>query len=409
MKNKNITINNSIHFKKKKNISKNISHNYSNIFAEVSNDLNDVKKTINVLNKNFRFNFKFSDLQKFKKFKKVAIVGMGGSVLGIEAIFYFLKKRIRKKVYFFDDIKDDQITLLKKNEDVSKVLFIIISKSGDTIETIANSFAMNIIKNNAKNIIIISEKKNSLLFNLSKKFNLFFIEHKRDIGGRYSVLSEVGVVPAYLIGINIFKLRSAILEYFKTKNKKFLKESTTILSSYLNSKKFNNLIFLNYSPELEKFLFWYQQLIAESLGKKGKGFLPLISNAPKDHHSLLQLYLDGPKDKIFNIFYIDLKSKYTIRINKFLDKKHFLENKRLNVVKESQKNALIKSLLKNKIPFREIKVKSLSEEALGSLFSLFIIETILIAKLSKIDPFNQPAVEQVKNNTKNLLNQKNQK
>ena len=268
---------------------------------------------------------------------------------------------------------------------------------------------MNIIKNNAKNIIIISEKKNSLLFNLSKKFNLFFIEHKRDIGGRYSVLSEVGVVPAYLIGINIFKLRSAILEYFKTKNKKFLKESTTILSSYLNSKKFNNLIFLNYSPELEKFLFWYQQLIAESLGKKGKGFLPLISNAPKDHHSLLQLYLDGPKDKIFNIFYIDLKSKYTIRINKFLDKKHFLENKRLNVVKESQKNALIKSLLKNKIPFREIKVKSLSEEALGSLFSLFIIETILIAKLSKIDPFNQPAVEQVKNNTKNLLNQKNQK
>lgn len=105
MKNKNITINNSIHFKKKKNISKNISHNYSNIFAEVSNDLNDVKKTINVLNKNFRFNFKFSDLQKFKKFKKVAIVGMGGSVLGIEAIFYFLKKGLEKKYIFLMILK----------------------------------------------------------------------------------------------------------------------------------------------------------------------------------------------------------------------------------------------------------------------------------------------------------------
>ena len=80
-------------------------------------------------------------------------------------------------------------------------------------------------------------------------------------------------------------------------------------ANLLNSKKFNNLIFLNYAPELEKFLYWCQQLIAESLGKKNKGFLPIISNVPKDHHSLLQLYLDGPKDKIFYIFSYEKKKK----------------------------------------------------------------------------------------------------
>ena len=121
------------------------------------------------------------------------------------------------------------------------------------------------------------------------------------------------------------------------------------MANYLNSKKYNNLIFLNYSPELEKFLFWCQQLIAESLGKKNKGFLPVISNVPKDHHSLLQLYLDGPKDKIFYIFYRNLNSKIKINLNNSLVKKNFLNKKSLNQVKSAQKNALIKSLKKNKI------------------------------------------------------------
>ena len=104
------------------------------------------------------------------------------------------------------------------------------------------------------------------------------------------------------MGVNIFKFRSKLLDYFSGNDKKFLKDSSTYLSRLLNSKNYNNLIFLNYSPELEKFLFWCQQLIAESLGKKNKGFLPVISNVPKDHHSLLQLFLDGPKDKIFIFF-----------------------------------------------------------------------------------------------------------
>ena len=132
---------------------------------------------------------------------------------------------------------------------------------------------------------------------MSKKLNLFFVEHKNHIGGRYSVLSEVGLIPAFLMGINLSKLRSKILNCLSLNNKVLLKKSSINLANFMNSKKNNNLIFLNYSPELEKFLFWCQQLIAESLGKTNKGFLPVVSNTPKDHHSLLQFMLEGQKIK----------------------------------------------------------------------------------------------------------------
>ena len=239
---------------------------------------------------------------------------------------------------------------------------------------------------------------------MSKKLNLFYIEHKSHIGGRYSVLSEVGIVPAYLMGLNISKLRLNILDFLKGKNKLFLKSSSIKLANLINSKKFNNLIFINYFPELEKFLLWCQQLIAESLGKKNKGFLPVISNAPKDHHSLLQLYLDGPKDKLFSIFSFEKKSKEKVIIKKDTGIRSFLNNKRIGDVKNAQIKALIKSFVKKKIPFREFEVKKLNEKILGKLFSYFILETIIVGKLINVNPFDQPAVEQVKIYTKEFLN-----
>ena len=217
-----------------------------------------------------------------------------------------------------------------------KNTFIIISKSGNTTETLANMFSLNIIKKQKKHNYNI-RKKDNLLFLLARKFYLFFVEHKNYIGGRYSVLSEVGLLPAYIMGLNIYKFRTQILECLKEKNKSFLKESTIKLASLINSKKFNNLIFLNYSPELEKFLFWSQQLIDKVL-EKNKGFLPVISNAPKDHHSLLQLYLDGPKDKLFNIFSCEQKSREKVNINKSLGIKNFLNNKKIGIIKNAQKS-----------------------------------------------------------------------
>ena len=166
-----------------------------------------------------------------------------------------------------------------------------------------------------------------------------------------------------------------------------------------------NLVFLNYVPELENFLYWCQQLIAESLGKKGKGFFPVISNVPKDHHSLLQLYLDGPKDKLFYIFSFEKKeNNEKINFNGIKLKKNFLKSKKMSIIKEAQKNAMIKSLKKRKISFREFKIKNINEDVLGKMFSYFILETIILAKLVNLNPFDQPAVEQVKIDTKKLLN-----
>ncbi len=383
---------------------KNFSLKFKKVFDEIAKDINfQKKKTIGILSKDYKFNFKTKELKRFKKFKTIALIGMGGSILGAEAISNFLGKKIKKKVYFFNDLNENKISNFKKKENISSVLFLIISKSGNTIETLANAFSLNLLKKNSNNVIIISERKNNLLFNISRNLNLFHIDHKDYVGGRYSVLSEVGIVPAYLMGVNITNLRKKIRDCLNKSNKVFLKYNSIKMAELLIFKRNNNLIFLNYVPELEKFLYWCQQLIAESLGKKNKGFLPVISNVPKDHHSLLQLYLDGPRDKFFSIFSFENKSKNKLNLKSKIYKKINLNKKRLSTIKNAQKNALIKAFKKKKIPFREFKIKKLNEETLGKLFSYFIVETILIGKLVGINPFNQPAVEEVKVFTKKLL------
>ena len=205
------------------------------------------------------------------------------------------------------------------------------------------------------------------------------------------------------MGISIEKLRKNLLVHFKKEKKGNLKSSSIILASLLKSSKFKNLIFCNFEPKLDKFLDWNQQLIAESLGKKQKGFLPVISKSPKDHHSLLQLFLDGPKDKVFYIFSSETKNKNNLKIKNLDAKLKFLNNKSLKTIKEAQREAFVNILKKNEIPFREFKIKDFSEETLGELFSYFMLETAIIGKLSNLNPYNQPAVELIKNETKNLL------
>jgi glucose-6-phosphate isomerase len=387
-----------------KSLSAKLSNNFKKIFKDIIKDIENKNNTLNILNKNFKFNLKINDLNKFKSFTNIAIIGMGGSILGAKAIYNFLNKKINKKLFFFDDLDSEKIKNFKKKENFNKTIFLIISKSGNTIETLTNIFSLGIIKRKSKNIILISEKKNNTLFLMSKKFDLMYIEHKSFIGGRYSVLSEVGIIPAYLMGVNIIRLRHKLTQFIANKENLILKDSTVKLANLLYKKKYSNLILLNYVPELEHVLYWCQQLIAESLGKKDKGFLPVVSNAPKDHHSLLQLYLDGPKDKIFNIFSLDEKNKEILNTKKISKKINFLHKKSINEIKTSQKNALIKALKKNKIPFREFKIKNIDEETLAQIFSYFILETVIIGKLIKINPFDQPSVEQVKIYTKKFLN-----
>ncbi len=388
---------------KQKNTLKNFKKISEKIIKKINYEMDFEKNTFQVLSKKFDFNFTTKDLKKFKKFQKIAIIGMGGSILGTEAIYSFLKKKVKKSFFFFDDINFNKIQDFKKKQDLKKILFLVISKSGNTVETITNLLYLKIIKNNAPNIIIVSERKDNFLHDIAKDFNLYFVEHKNYLGGRYSVLSEVGMLPAYLMGLNVKKLRSNVDKYLKKKNVYYLKKSAEQMASILKKKKYKNLIFINYIPELENFLFWLQQLIAESLGKKGLGFLPTVSNAPKDHHSLLQLYLDGPDDKIFYIFSSQKKNTPIIKTNNFHYKIKYLNNRSMFKIKNSQKNALIKRFIEKKISFKEFQLNINKEETLSELISYFILETVLIGKLVNINPFDQPAVEKVKKYTKKLI------
>ena len=403
MKQKKIIYKDSIKINNNFSLKKKVNKKCLKILDKIISDLDNTKDTFHSLSNKFKLNFTKNDLKNFRKFDTIVVVGMGGSILGSKAIYHFLKKKIKKKFIFLDNINELNLDIIKSKKNLNKSLFIIVSKSGNTVETLSNLLALKIVKRKSKNILIISEKNNNALYLLSKKFQLFHIEHKSYIGGRYSVLTEVGMVPAYLMGLNISKFRENLQIHFKNNNKIFLKESAIKIAHLLKKNKFKNLIFFNYIPQLDSFLDWAQQLIAESLGKKGKGFLPVISSAPKDHHSLLQLYLDGPKDKLFYIFSYDQDNKKKINSKIFGKKLEFLNNMSLDRIKKAQKDAFIETLKKKNIPFREFKIFDLSEKILGELFSYFMLETVIIGKLININPFNQPAVEQVKIRTEKNL------
>ncbi len=348
---------------------------------------------------NSQYSFDFKDIKKFRKFKTVTVIGMGGSILGAKAIYSFLKHKIKIKFIFVDNLDQIFLNKIKRKYNMSKTLFLIISKSGNTNETIINlSYFESFLKKS--NTIVVSENRNNFLCSFARNQGFNFIKHKPSIGGRYSVFSEAGMLPAYLMGFNPRNFKKNLPKLLN--NRKFLSNSERRISK-LNVKKYKTLILFNYVPELNDFLFWCQQLLAESLGKNKKGFMPVISNAPKDHHSLLQLYLDGPRDKMFYVFSSKKTKNLKINSNFFGKNMSYLNKKNYHDIKISQKDAFIEVLKQNKNPFREIIVKKFNEDTLGKLFLSFILETIILGKTMKVNPFDQPAVEKVKVLTKKFL------
>ena len=187
------------------------------------------------------------------------------------------------------------------------------------------------------------------------------------------------------------------------KNKKFLNLLLSNVSSKLYlAKKFNSVI-LNYDQQSNDLFYWYQQLVAESLGKNKKGIFPIVSSMPRDNHSLLQLYLDGPKKNFFTFFFVNQNNSHRLNNKQLLKSHSFLKNKNLNKISYSQFNATLKVFKNKKIPFRCFNVKKRTEETLGELFTFFILETILLGKAMAINPYDQPAVELVKKETKKFL------
>ena len=371
-------------FKNKKNTKKKIL-----LKKYLKNLLTDKSEFIKSLGSGYIKNY---NINIFKKKLDLKIIGIGGSILGAKAINQFLSNKIKKKVQFIDNLSNNNVRDNKKN------LNIVISKSGNTLETIFN--ANVIIKKKDQNIFIIENRNNELIY-LAKKLKSEIIEHNNFIGGRYSVLSETGMVPAELMGLNPDKFRQ--LNNI-VKNKIFLDTLVNNVNSILAiSKKRTNAILLNYNPELESILDWYKQLISESLGKQNKGFLPVISNMPKDNHSIMQLYLDGAQNNFFTFF--SLKNQKGIKTNNYRFSKNynFLKDLSSNQILKIQEEATKNVFIKKNIPFRSFEILKKSEEALGELFIFFMLEVILLARALKINPYDQPSVELIKKETKRIL------
>ena len=346
------------------------------------------------LKRNYQDFFKKKELKKYKSFKNIRVIGMGGSSLGTEAIYDFLKYKIKKNFLFINNLS----TRLKKEND-EKILNLIVSKSGNTIETIVNSNIL--VKKKDKNIFITENKKN-YLYLLGQKLKADIIHHNNYIGGRYSVLSEVGMLPAELMGLDSKKFRQ-----FNNliKNRRYLNALISNVSStlyFIKKEKFNSVI-INYDKQSENLFSWYQQLIAESLGKKSKGLLPIISSMPKDNHSVMQLYLDGFKKNFFTFFYVGEKNSTKIINKDILSPYNFIKNKSVSNIAFAQKKATENIFKKKDIPFRSFEIKKRDEKTLGELFCFFILETILLSKALKINPYDQPAVETIKKETRSIL------
>ena len=387
------------------NFLKNNSITYKNNLRKCS----EIFKNLLNNKENFFFNTLSPEYQKIIFLKKIVvkkrihknilIVGMGGSVLGSKMLSSFFG--LDKNYYFLDNLNNSTVNdFIKK--DLSKFSIFIISKSGQTLETLTNC---NIILNNfkkikkeiSKNFIIISEK-NSVLHNFARKNNILFFEHNVNLSGRYSVLSEAGLL---MFNLDYKKIIQGINSVLKKDLKKNLINNAATLLTLMTKSRIDTHVSLIYSHNLLNYGFWHQQLLAESIGKNGKDFTPIISECPKDHHSIMQLYLGGKRNKFFT-FFKTINNKIDQPITDYFDQK-FKKSSLDNIV-DAQFNATINVFKKNLIPFRVILIDQ--KKPIQSFISLLVysmLETAILCKALDLNPFNQPAVEAIKKETYSLL------
>ena len=341
---------------------------------------------------------------------KIILLGTGGSNLGARALYNIINKK-KINIEFYDNIDPTTFENSFNNIDFEATGFLIISKSGNTPETLAQFSVLYQIASEKKklnqflsNILIITETKNSALYSIAKENKCLMLEHNKEIGGRYSIFSNVGIVPAILCGINVSDLYLGAKEVINNFDK-FLPLS---LGKYLciqQKKIFSSNVLMTYSDNLFYFGKWYLQLWAESIGKNNKGITAIHSIGTTDQHSQLQLYLNGPKDKFFT-FVTTSHSNRGLKINNDIFNNteiNYFKNKRIGDLMEAEQRATIETFKLNNFSFREIFIPKIDEKNLGKLLTLSIIETIASCVYSDVNPFDQPAVEQGKILTKKYL------
>jgi glucose-6-phosphate isomerase len=342
-----------------------------------------------------------------KGMKTVAVLGIGGSSLGGQALTALAKK---PGVEFHANPDPFSWEAALKRFDLKKTHFIAISKSGGTAETLmqvltgAEALKKAGVKSLKKHFTIITEPKKSALADFADGIGAARLDHPMGVGGRYSVLTVVGVLPAILMGIDVKALRagagSVLAEALAANGAgSVLAAQGAALHHALSvENKLATTILWPYADKLAVFGGWWRQLWAESLGKDGKGSTPVSVLGPVDQHSQLQLFRDGPGNALFTIVTVDTKGKGAT-VPKAAAKslqQDYLAGKKLGDLVDAESRATAQTLFKNGRPVRTLHVPEVSAFNMGALMMHFMIETIIMGKLMGVDPFDQPGVEEGK-------------
>ena len=358
-----------------------------------------------------------------KSLKYIFVIGIGGSNLGTKAIYdslfgYYdsLEKERYPKIIFLDTQDTVVLSKIKKliNTLSSKeeILVNAISKSGGTTETVANlEVVYQVLRNKFGAIddrIVITTDEGSKMQKAAEAKNIEVLNIPKKVGGRYSVFSAVGLFPLVASGFNIAELRRGAQNMRNVCLRKISEDNPAAISAaliylhYKQGKNINdNFIFL---PQLESLGKWYRQLQGESIGKDGKGITPTVSMGSTDLHSVGQLYLGGPKDKITTFIYGEnLQDQTSVPQKTAFNLVEVITGKPIQKIMDAIVGGVKKAYQNQTLPFMEIVLEGVSEESLGEFMQFKMIEIMCLGKLMGVNAFDQPQVELYKTETKKIL------
>lgn len=343
----------------------------------------------------------------------VAVLGIGGSSLGGQAVAELLPLRNerRPRVTFFDNADPFTFEAALSSFDLRSTRFIAISKSGGTAETLSQTLAAAGAieaagggKYLAHHFIAVTEPKPSALKSFAESLGCPVLDHPSGVGGRFAVLTVVGVLPALLLGLDVVAMRegaaSVVAQMLAATSAGEVPAcaGAALHHALARTNRLSETVLWSYTDRLKSFGPWWRQLWAESLGKDGKGTTPVAALGPVDQHSQLQLFLDGPGNALYTIVTTDTEGKGP-RIGAERAEAlgvGYLAGKHMGDLIAAEARATAETLAHHGRPVRRIHVPKIDERALGALFMHFMLETIVMGRLMSVDPFNQPAVEEGK-------------
>ncbi len=351
--------------------------------------------------------------------RDVVIFGTGGSSLGAQALAQITGYRTAghvtpddvPRVHFFDNLDADGLAAAFENLDLKTTKFLTVSKSGGTAETMMQMLtAVDAVGRDlgasalAKHFAVITEPAGNPLRRLAEKHGMAVLDHNPMIGGRFSVLSNVGLLPALLMGLDAGAVREGAGEALQPILDGAAPETcapaigAALSVALAEAKGKTSTVLMPYAERLDLFAMWHRQLWAESLGKGGAGTTPIRALGPVDQHSQLQLYLDGPNDKLHTLI-MTRTAGAGPRVPESLSadpKLDYLAGRTIGDLVDAEQRATAAALVNNNRPVRVFTIDRVNERAMGALMMHFILETMIAAHLLGVDAFDQPAVEEGK-------------